>query len=112
MNALTHVLIIEQGGHLAFAVIPYDDYIVLTREKIEDEIFPHEVVSKMVDECMTIFQAWRTYKKITQAEVAERMGIPQPNVSRIESGKSTTTFQTVKAYAKALDIALEQLDID
>ena len=59
---------------------------------------------------MTIFQAWRTHKKMTQSEVAERMGIPQSNVSRIESGKTSPSFQTIKAYAKALYILPEQLD--
>lgn len=76
-----------------------------------DSTIPHEVVSKMIDDDMTIYQAWRTHKKMTQSEVAERMGIPQSNVSRIESGKTSPSFQTIKAYAKALDLLPEQLDL-
>jgi len=76
-----------------------------------DSTIPHKVVSKMIDDDMTIYQAWRTHKKMTQSEVAERMGIPQSNVSRIESGKTSPSFQTIKAYAKALDILPEQLDL-
>lgn len=112
MNALTNVQIIEQGGYPAFAVIPYEDFVTLTKERYNEQTVPHEVVSKMIDDDMTIFQAWRVFKKMTQQEVAEKMGIPQSNVSRIESGKTSPSFQTIKAYAKALGIAPEQLDLD
>jgi len=45
---------------------------------------------------------------LTQAEVAERSGLKQSNISRIESGRSTPTVKTLmhlaKGYGKELHI--------
>jgi len=38
---------------------------------------------------------------LTQAQVAERMGVKQPVVAKIESGKSNVSFDTLKRYAHA-----------
>lgn len=38
---------------------------------------------------------------LTQADVAERMGVSQPAVSKIESGK-VTSLKTLENYAKAV----------
>lgn len=73
--------------------------------------YPHDVVSLMVDEDMSIFKAWRTYKKLTQAQVAETMGVAQSAVARIESGKHEPSFSTLKAYASAIGVLPEQLDL-
>lgn len=43
MSALTNVQIIEHGRHPAFAVIPYDDFLALTRERINDKTIPHRM---------------------------------------------------------------------
>lgn len=38
---------------------------------------------------------------LTQSEVAERMGVKQPVVARIESGRSNVSFGTLTRYAHA-----------
>lgn len=38
---------------------------------------------------------------LTQAQVAERMGVKQPVVAKLESGKSNVSFDTLKRYAHA-----------
>lgn len=38
---------------------------------------------------------------LTQAQVAERMGVKQPVVAKIEGGKSNVSFDTLKRYAHA-----------
>jgi len=38
---------------------------------------------------------------LTQAQVAERMGVKQPVVAKLEGGKSNVSFDTLKRYAKA-----------
>ncbi|BBP44505.1 helix-turn-helix domain-containing protein [Thiosulfativibrio zosterae] len=111
MNALTNVQVIHQGGQPAFVVIPYEDYMNSIKSRQGDAIVPHAVVSLMIDEEMTIFKAWRTYKKLTQAQVAQAMGIAQSAVARIESGKHEPSLSTLKSYAKAIGVLPEQLDL-
>ncbi|NDY55858.1 helix-turn-helix domain-containing protein [Desulfovibrio sulfodismutans] len=38
---------------------------------------------------------------LTQAQVAERMGVKQPVVAKIEGGKSNVSFDTLNRYAHA-----------
>ena len=38
---------------------------------------------------------------LTQAQVAERMGVTQPVVAKLEGGKSNVSFATLKRYAHA-----------
>lgn len=111
MNALTNIQVIHQGGQPAFVVIAYDDYMNSLKNRNNDTTIPHAVVSLMVDEDMTIFKAWRTYKKLTQVQVAEAMGVAQSAIARIESGKHDPSFSTLKAYASAIGVMPEQLDL-
>lgn len=43
----------------------------------------------------------RSRAGLTQAQVAERLGVTQPAVARIESGKNVS-LKTLRRYAKAL----------
>ncbi len=43
----------------------------------------------------------RAKANLTQAQIAERMGVTQPSVARIESGKNVS-LKTLGRYAKAL----------
>jgi DNA-binding transcriptional regulator YiaG len=43
----------------------------------------------------------RTHARLSQAEVAERMGTTESAVSRLESGRSKPSTRTLERYAKA-----------
>lgn len=49
----------------------------------------------------------RLEMKISQQELAEKMKVPQSNVSRLESGTRTPTLETLQRAAAALDVPLE-----
>lgn len=55
--------------------------------------------------------AARTGARLTQAELANRMGTSQSTIARLESGTSKPSLSTLRRYAKAtgarLKIALE-----
>jgi len=51
----------------------------------------------------------REYRGLTQAQLAEKAGIEQPQISAIENGRRTGTAQTLKALATALGAPLEVL---
>lgn len=49
----------------------------------------------------------RIAHELTQNDMAELMGVPQGNVSRLESGSRTPTIATLQKAASALHIPLE-----
>lgn len=49
----------------------------------------------------------RTALKLTQAELAERAGMTQPQLSRLESGGATPTVPLLARLAAALDAELD-----
>lgn len=48
---------------------------------------------------------WRTYRQLTQAQVAQRAHIPRPNLCAMERGRREVSLTTLRAVALALDIA-------
>lgn len=53
-----------------------------------------------------VLRALRREKKLTQAELAERLGVPQSYVSKYEAGERRLDLAELEALAKALDVAL------
>jgi DNA-binding XRE family transcriptional regulator len=93
-------------GKPAFVVMPYADYIAAYAQ--DRELIPHEVVSATVDGATPV-RAWREYLKLTQAEVAARLGISQPSYAKQEASEALRK-STLEKIAKALGITTEQLD--
>jgi len=58
---------------------------------------------------MTLLRYARQSAGFSQRELAERSGIPQPAIARIESGRSTPRFDTLASLLRAcgLTIGLE-----
>lgn len=52
----------------------------------------------------------RTKKGMTQAELAEKAGLDQPHISRIETGKFGPNAMTVGKIANALGVAPQAID--
>ncbi|MTV36931.1 helix-turn-helix domain-containing protein [Duganella radicis] len=94
-------------GKPSFVVIPYDDYI-RTYEH-EHDLIPNAVVSAMVDGA-TAVRAWREHLKLTQAEVAGRLGITQPSYAKQEASQGLR-LATLKKIATALGVTPAQLDL-
>ncbi len=110
---IDNVQIIEQGGHPAFAVLPYDDYLQLVGQKDKDNdiYFPHEVAMMVAIDEFSPIKAWRKYLKMSQVELANKMGITQGAVAQIESSNSKPQEKTLKNAAKAMGIMPEQLSL-
>lgn len=51
----------------------------------------------------------RTEKKMSQAALAEKVGVSTPNISRYESGKQYPEFEKIKDIAEALDVKISDL---
>jgi DNA-binding XRE family transcriptional regulator len=52
----------------------------------------------------------RSAAKLTQAELAQKSGLPQSHISRLESGKHSPSRATIEKIAKALGLPVETFD--
>jgi len=107
MNAPTNIQIIHgPSGEPAFVVIPYEDYVA---ERAQDRgLIPHDVISRTVDGA-TPLKAWREHLGLTQADVAERLGVTQSAYAQQENSDRLRKSSREK-IAAALGITQEQLD--
>jgi DNA-binding XRE family transcriptional regulator len=107
MKAPTNLQIINDArGNPAFVVIPYEDY--LRAYDREHDLTPQEVVKAVVYGA-TPAKAWREHLKLTQAEVAVRLGISQPSYAKQEASNSLRR-KSLEKIAAALQISMAQLD--
>lgn len=107
MSTLTNYqTILGSDGKPAFVVLPYADFVKLPGA-VRPGMIPNAVVGAAVDG-QSMLQAWREYLMLTQADMAERMGITQAGYAQIERAKRPRKATLQKA-AEALGITLEQL---
>ena len=111
MSAHIDPQIIKKDGKPAFAVIPWDEYNKLIHNQVEkddsDVWFPNDVVKANV-RGDSLIKAWREYFGLTQTELAEKAGMKQSALARLEKSGSART-STLKKLAEAMDISVEQL---
>ena len=107
MNArIDFQTILGADGLPAFVVVPYAEFQRMTAGFTPGTI-PHAVVSAEVDG-VSATKAWREYLRLTQAEVATRMGVSQAAFAQMENAKRPRKA-TLQKVAAALGLALEQL---
>ena len=111
MTALTNPQIIMSGDKPAFAVIPWDEYQELARQYIIDDNtwIPHEIVKATLLGDISLIRAWREYFNLTQQELAQRAGISQPALARLEKADAKPRAATLKKLATEMDISVAQL---
>lgn len=52
----------------------------------------------------TLLKEWRQHAGLTSAQVAERMGVKPPTVSRMEKNITSASLDTIARYAKACGV--------
>ncbi len=106
--------IIKKNGVPLFVVVPYDEYISgIQKQKKKDKkvYFPQEVVEKTAVEGKSIIRAWREHKRLSQKEVAEKMGITQAAYCQLEKKPVKLRSATLKKIATALEVSTEDLTL-
>ena len=85
----------------------FQDYL---KEQLKDSEFAAEYKTQKPEyEAIRAVIAARLAQHMTQKELAERTGIRQSNISRIESGSTSPTVETLARIAAGLG---KQLKID
>ena len=119
------VQIIEIGGKQA-AVLPVDEYRCLL-EKAEmledvsaydnakvvlaagdDELVPAEVAKSLLDGENAV-KVWRNYRKLSQNQLADAVGISQAYLAQIETGKREGGISVYQTIAEVLSVDLDDL---
>jgi transcriptional regulator with XRE-family HTH domain len=75
---------------------------------VPSEGAPLPVVRRHIEDGVSMARAWRDYLGLSQAEVAERMGITQAALSQVERAKRHRR-ETLERLADALEISEDQL---
>ena len=120
------VQIIEKNGQPEWAVVPYEEYQRLVAEaemlqdirdydtvkaalvKGDEELIPSEVTYALLDGKNPI-RVWRTYRGLTQQQVADEAGISKPYLSQLETGRRKGTTVILSAIARTLNVRLDDL---
>jgi putative transcriptional regulator len=53
--------------------------------------------------------AYRLIQKLSQAELAEKVGVTRQMIDAVERGKATPSLRTIEALAKAFGVAPSEL---
>jgi len=71
---------------------------------------PRKSLKPWLQYISTRIKACRKAAKLTQDELAEKSGLPQSHISRLEAGRHSPSRVTLEKIAKALDIPLGTFD--
>jgi DNA-binding XRE family transcriptional regulator len=115
--------IIKKGEQPEWAVIPYEEYLELLEkaEMLEDtialeraiatpdeEAVPQALIEKLLAGENPI-KVWRTYRGLTQHELAEKASLSQSYLAMMETGEREGTVKALRQIAKALKVDIDDL---
>lgn len=85
-----------------------DDFDVYLKEQMKDPAFKKEWdASELEYQLMMMVLKARNEQHLTQSELAERTGIRQSNISRIEKGQAMPSIATLSKIAHGLGKQLQ-----
>lgn len=59
----------------------------------------------------SVLAEWRNHAGLTRAQVAERMGVKPPTVTRMESNITKASLDTLARYAKACGVENPRIEL-
>ena len=71
---------------------------------------PGDDLQKWIDFVSGKIRELRTNVGLTQVQLAEKSGLPQSHISRLEAGKHSPSFVTLEKIAKALGVDVAEFD--
>ena len=101
-------IIRDASGNPLYAVVPFDEYQALLDADGHVTI-PHEVVDLMIEKNISPMAAWRKHRGLSQAQLAEKLGVTQGAVAQAEKRGNKPHIETLRAWATALGCDVAQL---
>ncbi len=96
-------------GAPLYVLVPWEEYEETFGGRPDDEVrIPFEVVEANLDG-ESLVKAWREHLKLTQAEVARRMGVSRAALAQMEAPGVKNRVSTLKKIALAMGVEWEQL---
>ena len=114
MNVHTKHQVIKKDGVPLFVIVPYDEFIEgiqSSKKSAAKTYLPQAVVEKAAIDGKSLLRAWREYKRMSQKDVAEKMGITQAAYCQHEKAPERMRAATIKKVADALDVSVDQLQL-
>lgn len=115
MKTRTDYQTIDYHGKPAFVLVPWEDFKrvrpLLEGDRAKASGVPQSVVEAHVLRDVPLIRAWREHLGLTQGELAERMGVSQAAVAKLERPDAKPRGATLNKVAAALGITATQLDI-
>jgi ribosome-binding protein aMBF1 (putative translation factor) len=104
---------IQEVDGRRYAMLPLDQFTALVEQAGEADALtlPHEVVSRYLVEDVPLIRAWREYLSISQQELAQRLGVSQPQIAQWEHPEAKPRQATLKKIAAAMGIHVRQLSL-
>ncbi|UXO81798.1 helix-turn-helix domain-containing protein [Klebsiella michiganensis] len=68
-------------------------------------------VEERKERLQATFAEWRSHAGLTRTQVAERMGVTPPTVSRMESNVIRASIETLARYVRACGIKYAQITL-
>ncbi len=108
------------NGEHEFAVLPIDEYRRLVKRDMDatdiesarraenDEDLPWEMVKRLLDGDNPI-KVWRRHRGLTQAQLAETVGVNAGYLSQIETGRKRPSLSLARSLSAALDVMMDDL---
>jgi len=110
MNTPIKHQIIKSGGQPLFVLVPYEEYLASFKPEADEPAAIPLAVSKAANlGGKSLVRAWREYKGVSQAAMAERLGISRPAYAQLEAKDSNLRTTTLHRLAAALEVKWEQL---
>ena len=118
--------IIENNGVPEYAVVPIADYQALiekaemlddvaafdkaeaTLAAGEDELVPSAIVDSLLANVNAV-KVWREHRGMSQATLADTVGLSQAYIAQIETGKREGRIDAYRAIASALEVTIDDL---
>jgi len=118
--------IIEKQNKPEYAVLPYNEYLRLVKldedaediraasraeaelERGEDETIPFDMAKRLCDGANPVAE-WRKYRGLTQAKLAEAVGVSQAAIAGIERGKRDPSVRLLRKIAVLLGVDMDDL---
>lgn len=91
-----------------YVLMPLHDYRELTSSGAENAL-PDEVLNTLAARQEHPVKIIRTFRGLTQNELAKESGISRPYLTEIETGKKDGSLRAMKSIAQALGVSVGDL---